>query len=310
MLAPSSAVPYGRPPLQNDGGQSRRPTASMRRDHVHHGAIVTEFAGAIDAPLVPPSFLTNGALGASGEQLTFDYEPSKVAQNWTRWDNTIMAQIAFLLLDCDGVLVNSEELSESSELQVLSELGLHIDQIAYRDMILGRPENVHIDDLVQRLAAQGVSLSPNALSEKLREARWNEYRAGLEMIEGMASVLDLFSDRLIIVSSSDQQSVREKLRLAGRTDADTLRVIGDDDAAGTKADSYRTAARLSGQPRRSILAVEDSPAGISAAVEAGIPTWGLAQRSHPAASDMLACGASRVFTQPLQLEQGLIAALS
>ncbi len=212
---------------------------------------------------------------------------------------TVHLRPRFLLLDCDGVLVNSETLAEQAELAVLSTLGVVLPPADYREITLGLSEGRHLALLEERLDREKVAIPSADLKARLHSARWDRYETDLSLIEGIAELLEQYRHNVAIVSSSDQESVARKLDLVGASDVvPANRIFGTEVGAPIKTTTYAVALSRLGVSSVDCLAVEDSAEGVRAAREVGVPVWGFtggAPVDESRAKALAGAGASEVF---------------
>ena len=96
-----------------------------------------------------------------------------------------MEKPRLVIFDCDGVLVDSEPISLSVLLDIISEAGLDLDPDAAHDRFLGRS----LASVVQLLRDEfGVNLGATAL-EDMRHRLYEKFRKDLEPIGGIAEVV-------------------------------------------------------------------------------------------------------------------------
>lgn len=218
----------------------------------------------------------------------------------------------YLLLDCDGVIVNSEDLARRAELRVLRSIGLTITGKEYTEAVLGHSEGQYLRDIRRKLAASGISIELGSLQRQLRRARWTEYQQSLAVIPGMESILEENLSRLVVVSSSDFDSVRRKLQLVGLSQIPEHRIYGTQEYHETKAGTYRFAVKGLHTTSSDCLAIEDSSLGVAAAVDANVEVWGISRPESGARmrkDELLRAGAARVFETVSRLREALAVAL-
>jgi beta-phosphoglucomutase-like phosphatase (HAD superfamily) len=224
----------------------------------------------------------------------------------------VTKHLHYLLLDCDGVIVNSEEIAQRAELRVLHSIGLPITEKEYSETVLGHSEGQYLRNIRRKLAAASISVDPGSLQGQLRKARWTEYQQSLEIIPGMESILTENLPRLAVVSSSDIDSVQRKLRLVGLNQISKQQIYATQKHHGTKADTYRHAVEGLNTTSSDCLAIEDSLLGVVAAVDAQVEVWGISRPESGVGirkDELLRAGAARVFGTVSSLREALTAAL-
>jgi sugar-phosphatase len=185
-------------------------------------------------------------------------------------------RIRAVVLDMDGLLIDTEPVWRAAERQVFGELGI---QLSEADMLatMGR----RIVELVAywRLrrpwpgAEQGAS-GDQAIAERVIDRMVAHASGHGEPMPGVVEAVDLIRRlglRIAIASSSPHRlidAVCARLRLEWIE----VRCSADDEQRGKPAgDVYLTAADRLGLPPAACLAIEDSPNGVLAARAAGMP---------------------------------------
>lgn len=196
-----------------------------------------------------------------------------------------------LIFDCDGVLIDSERITNRVFAQMLGELGLTISEECMAEQFVGRS------------AAESVRRAEQLLGRALPvdfEERYGEHsRAVLArevtLMPGVADMLEAIEFPSAIASNGLRVKMEITLRATGLLPRFDGRWFCIDDVARGKPapDLYQQAARaFDTQPARCVV-VEDSPTGIAAGVAAGMTVIGYA--AHTPAERLLAAGAWFVF---------------
>lgn len=172
-----------------------------------------------------------------------------------------------LLLDMDGVLVDSEPLHMRAWDEVLRRLGLQTDRDWFDEWI-GVPDR----DLAAYVAE---ALFPNLDAADVLTTKRGHFRtlieAGLSPMPGVDDGLrQLAQLPMAVVTNSGRDDAERSLALAGLQDYFRILVSADDVTAPKPApEPYaRAAAHLGVDPRLCIV-IEDSPAGVHSARAAG-----------------------------------------
>ncbi|MEA2695482.1 MAG: hypothetical protein QOJ16_4869 [Acidobacteriota bacterium] len=207
-----------------------------------------------------------------------------------------------ILFDFNGVLVDDEPLHLEMFQRVLAEEGVTLDRGDYYSRYLG------LDDrgcFAAVLAAAGEPATPPRLmrliarkasyyQERIREQGYPFFPGALDLVRGLARA----GRMLGVVSGALHEEVEGALRQEGVLDRFKVLVTAEDVAEGKPdPEGYRQALEalntLPPLPERlvhphEVLAIEDSPAGLTAAAGAGLLTLGVAHTypaSHLAAAD-------------------------
>lgn len=188
------------------------------------------------------------------------------------------ASIELVIFDCDGVLVDSEPLSMRILLQTLAEAGVELDAEAAYEAFLGK-SLATVCDILRR--DHGLDVDDTALA-RMRSRLNAAIREELRPIPGIAATLTALGRPVCVASSSQIERIRLSLEVT-----DLLRHFGDDIFSATMVargkpapDLFLHAAQQMRMQPESCIVVEDSPAGVSAALEAGMGVFGFVGGSH------------------------------
>ncbi|MPZ12027.1 MAG: HAD-IA family hydrolase [Kiloniellaceae bacterium] len=188
------------------------------------------------------------------------------------------ASIELVIFDCDGVLVDSEPLAMRVLLQMLSRAGAELAPERAYEAFLGR-SLASVCDILRR--DYDVDLGDDAL-ERMRRDLNAVIRSDLQPIPGVAATLESLRRPFCVASSSQPERIRLSLEVTGLAG-----YFGDDVFSATMVthgkpapDLFLHAAeRMQVAPGRCMV-VEDSPAGVSAALRAGMRVVGFTGGSH------------------------------
>ena len=183
-----------------------------------------------------------------------------------------------VIFDCDGVLVNSENLAFDALLSVISDAGLTLDFEEAYERFLGRSLAAICDILV---SDYHLTLTPDAL-DLMRERLYAAFRQELEPIAGIARTLRDLAIPFCVASSSQLERVRLSLEVTGLLEMFEGRMFSASMAAQGKPapDLFLMAAKALGAKPSKCLVIEDSPAGVVAAQRAGMTVFGFLGGSH------------------------------
>jgi HAD superfamily hydrolase (TIGR01509 family) len=205
-----------------------------------------------------------------------------------------------LIFDCDGVLLNSEEICQEVELALLAARGIRYSREELVHKYAGTTEREYRDG-VRRDAASRFSVElPETFFDDLHAAISGAYRERLAAIPGAAAAVAAWPRTKAVASSSSTEALLFKLRMTGLAalfgehiySADAVRV-----GKPNPAIFLYTAERLGVAPAR-CLVVEDSVHGVVAAKRAGMTALGFVGGGHclpDHAAQLRAHGAERVF---------------
>jgi HAD superfamily hydrolase (TIGR01509 family) len=174
-----------------------------------------------------------------------------------------------VVFDCDGVLVDSESHSRAAWVQVLGDLG-HPATTTDVEACIG----LGFVPTHASLTSIGPLPPPGEVWPILLRALARSFDTGLDVFADAVGLLDSVTEAGIAVavaSASPRQRLDLTLRAAGLADRFAVSVAGDEVAAPKPSpDVYLSTLRLLGKGPAGTWAIEDTDAGASAAVGAGM----------------------------------------
>lgn len=212
-----------------------------------------------------------------------------------------------IIFDCNGVLVDSEPIAMSVAAEELRRVGLRVTpEIVARYFTGRRPADMFAD--VE--AATGIAL-PAGFASHVARRTLNRLRDELRTMPHVERALTWLHGPKCVASSSPLDRVRASLECT-----DLLRFFepnvfsASHVTAGKPApDLFLHAAESMGAARRDCIVVEDSPAGVSAAVAAGMTAVGFVGGGHAAlnlGSHLTAAGAKVVIADMRALKGAVV----
>ena len=173
-----------------------------------------------------------------------------------------------VIFDCDGVLVDSEPLSNLALSQAIAELGVHLTVEETMAEFMGRDRR----HLMARLAELIGGPVPEGFGAAYDARRDALFHAELRAVEGIEAALDAIAHPTCVASSADHAKLRLTLGLTGLYERFEGRIFSAFDVARGKPapDLFLFAAERMGHHPDDCVVVEDSPAGMEAARAAGM----------------------------------------
>jgi HAD superfamily hydrolase (TIGR01509 family) len=176
-----------------------------------------------------------------------------------------------IILDCDGVLVDSEGLASRVEAELTSELGLHLTVEEAHDLFLGKT----VAGVLEAIAARTGSSPSPGFTYNWAFATAHAFLRSLRPIPFLLPAVEELQrrgHRMAVASQSPLARVRFSLDVAGLAAFFGDRVFVTSMAPRPKPapDVYLLAAERLGAPPSDCVVVEDSPAGAAAAAGAGM----------------------------------------
>ncbi|UOR02283.1 HAD family phosphatase [Leucobacter allii] len=215
------------------------------------------------------------------------------------------APFAGVLFDCDGVLVDSEAITNGVLREMLHELGWPISEEECIARFIGKALR---DEWAVILERTGVRID-DAWIGAFRTRRDAALRERIAPIPGvgdaLAAVAGRFGERIACASGADRGKIEMQLGLTGLAHWFAGRILSGMEQPRSKPapDVYLAAAERLGIDAAEALVVEDTVAGVTAGVAAGATVFGYSSGSPTStpAAELVAAGASRVFTDMAQL---------
>ena len=214
-----------------------------------------------------------------------------------------------VLFDCDGVLVDSEPITNGVLRDMLEERGWSMSRDDCMRLFIGKAVK---DERAMIEARTGQPLTPEWLA-----AFWERRNAALlrdllpirHAPEAVRAVHAAFGGHIACASGADLHKVQLQLRKVRLFDCFEDRIFSGHDMPRSKPapDVYLAAAAALGADPRRCAVVEDTVTGVTAGIAAGATVFGYnpGELGHGSAADLLAAGACRVLTDMAQLPQAL-----
>ena len=210
-----------------------------------------------------------------------------------------------VLFDCDGVLVDSEPITNGVLRQMLNEAGWALSQAECERIFIGKAVR---DERARIEAETGRPLTEDWM-RAFYARRDQRLRAELRAVEGALQAVvaahSHTSGRIACASGADKAKVVMQIEMAGMAPYFGHAIFSGHDLPRSKPhpDVYLAAAAHLGVDPARCLVIEDTGTGAMAGLAAGATVWGYCPQGHGRAFDSLPVG--RVF----QRMQDLVAAL-
>jgi HAD superfamily hydrolase (TIGR01509 family) len=182
-----------------------------------------------------------------------------------------------LIFDCDGVLVDSEPLSCRIDAEVLTECG-----VPYTAEDVAREfTGVSIKDQIARIESQRGIRLPADFTERLNRALFQRFETDLKPIAGVREAILSLPYPRCVASSSTPDRIALSLRITGLSDLFDHVFSATQVARGKPAPDLflHAAAYMKARPE-DCLVIEDSAAGVQAALAAGMRVIGFIGGGH------------------------------
>jgi len=188
------------------------------------------------------------------------------------------ASTDLVIFDCDGVLIDSESIACRVDAACLTEAGFPTEAHEVRSRYVGIGAAAMFADLEARHGRPLPAGFPDLIHDRLAAA----FEAELEAVQGIADVVAALPCRTCVASSSGPERLRHSLGLVGLYERFAPHIFsGTQVARGKPApDLFLFAAGRMDVPPHRCLVVEDSLAGVEAAVAAGMRVIGFTAGGH------------------------------
>jgi len=211
-----------------------------------------------------------------------------------------------IIFDCDGVLIDSELLSNRSEVEFLKTFGIEFDLSDYMDRFVGK----NTKDVLEGIELlNGIKLSENSW-KLVEENTFQVFQTELKPITGIFELLASTDKAKCVASSSSLHRLDLTLRITGLFDRFSPHIFSAEqvDRGKPAPDLFLFAAKqMQVHPNRCVV-IEDSLTGVRAGVAAGMTVLGYTGGSHIQPGHqvkLLEEGAIEVFSEMSQLSNWL-----
>ena len=210
-----------------------------------------------------------------------------------------MSAIAFdlLILDCDGVVVDSEPIAARVLAEMIGELGVPMTTQEAIERFVGQTFETTLHGVATQLGAP----LPRAFAVAYRERSFAALADEVSVMPGLLAALDLITIPCCIASNGPHAKLRITLGATGLLARFNGRIHSAAEVARGKPfpELFLHAARQHGAEPARCLVIEDSASGIAAARAAGMTVLGFCAAAP--ARRLLEAGAHRCFTHMHEL---------
>lgn len=211
-----------------------------------------------------------------------------------------------VLFDCDGVLVDSERITNAVLREMLHELGWQVSEADCFRLFVGRA--LH-DEAAVITAHTGFTVTNEWLGD-FRKRRNDALALDLLPILGAVTAVQkidqIYRGNLACASGADRNKVELQLAKVGLDSVFAGRIFSGMETPRSKPapDVYLAAAAALGVDPARTAVIEDTPTGVRAGVAAGATVFGYCppqSPSHNAPKVLLDAGATHTFTDMADL---------
>jgi HAD superfamily hydrolase (TIGR01509 family) len=190
--------------------------------------------------------------------------------------------LELVIFDCDGVLVDSERIAVRIDVEVLAELGVRLTEAEVVELFVGRSDEHMRLEIGRRLGRE----LAEGWDAPFAHRYWDAIERELEVVAGVVAVLDHLDAIPIptcVASSGTHDKMRVTLGRTGLWDRFAGRIFSTTQVAHGKPapDLFLHAAAAMGVEPAACAVVEDSAAGVDAALAAGMRVFAYAGSVTP-----------------------------
>src|SRR5687767_2996277 len=177
-----------------------------------------------------------------------------------------MQRFELLILDCDGVLVDSERITNRVFAQMLKQLGVSVTLEDMFEHFVGR-EMSQCLDLVTELSGRPV---PDGFESDYRARTRAALLSELTAVPDIEAALDVIELPYCVASNGSQEKMRMTLGITGLLPRFEGKLVSATEVPRGKPapDVFLHAAKKFGAAPSACAVVEDTPTGVTAAVAA------------------------------------------
>ena len=183
-----------------------------------------------------------------------------------------MSRFDLVIFDCDGVLVDSELITNRIFVRMLNDLGLPVTLEEMFEKFVGRSMPQCLT-LIEKLLQKPV---PDGFVADYRERTAVALRSELKAVPGIEDVLDGLDIPFCVASSGIPEKIQLTLGVTGLLPRFGNRIFSVVDVEKPKPfpDVFLHAARTCGVPPSRCAVIEDTATGAAAGVAAGMTVFG------------------------------------
>jgi HAD superfamily hydrolase (TIGR01509 family) len=183
-----------------------------------------------------------------------------------------------VIFDCDGVLVDSEPILSRAHAAVMAACGCPIDEAELLERFCGVADS----EMIRAIERERGKPLPSDYPQRVAARIGRDYRTALQPIAGIAELLDGLDAPFCVASSAMPSQLRLALEITGLLHRFGARVYSAAMVRRGKPapDLFLYAAEQMGAEPEATIVVEDSFAGVDAAIAARMTAIGFSGGSH------------------------------
>lgn len=184
-------------------------------------------------------------------------------------------QYKCILFDCDGVLVDSEAITNTVLVEMAAEVGLLLDKTFTEKAFLGKSLNY----IFQYFESQIKHPLPENFEQDFRARTFERFKTDIKPIAGIHDLLNKIEVPYCVASSGPLSKIELNLKITGLFEKFKGRMFSCYDIGKWKPDPaiFLHAAQQMGFSPAECVVVEDSVSGVQAAKGGGFKVYGFAK---------------------------------
>jgi HAD superfamily hydrolase (TIGR01509 family) len=209
-----------------------------------------------------------------------------------------MGKYKCVIFDCDGVLVDSEPLSNQVMVDLANQAGADIDlEYAYVNFKGNSLQNCikQITELIEKEI-------PFDFESAYRKQSFEKFKNEIQPIKDIKSVLDNLKISFCVASSGPENKIKLNLELTGLLPHFESKIFSCYTIEKWKPDPavFLWAAETMGLKPSECVVIEDSPIGVEAAINGGFDVFGFTAHDY---KNELKIQATKTFNSMLELPE-------
>jgi len=199
-----------------------------------------------------------------------------VAINYEKKRNSLKYKC--IIFDCDGILVDSEEISNSVLIKMANEVGIEIKMEYALENFAGKSLKncfAHIEKRIKKPL-------PNTFEKEYRNRTFSAFKTDLKPIKGIHDLLNQISIPFCVASSGPIEKIRLNLTTTNLIEKFENRIFSSYEIGSWKPNPeiFEYAAKKMGFEPNECAVIEDSLAGVKAGIKGGFDVFGLANHKN------------------------------
>jgi HAD superfamily hydrolase (TIGR01509 family) len=180
-----------------------------------------------------------------------------------------------IIFDCDGVLVDSEVINNRVLLEMTAEFGVTMDLTEAVEAFSG----IRLKEAIRALQRRATRPFPENLERDFRAKTYEIFKTEMKAVAGVKDLLEGLKVPFCVASSGPVEKIRLNLTVTGLIGYFENRIFSGYDINSWKPDPgiFLYAAEKMGFDPGVCAVIEDSKAGIIAAVKGGFTAYGYAK---------------------------------